>query len=143
MQSSIIALSLLSLNFFLRESLDVLESEKLNLQDRCLCLEAEVLEKEEKLNLQEEEFQKQDAVRVQSTKELKAVAKHWTEKWQKVALTLQSTQEELEELKKNNSRNEVRLSLCHSLKIKLIKMLMLYWLFNYVFFNNRESLSHC
>lgn len=120
-----------------------MESEKLNLQDRCLCLEAEVLEKEEKLNLQEEEFQKQDAVRVQSTKELKAVAKHWTEKWQKVALTLQSTQEELEELKKNNSRNEVRLSLYHSLKIKLIKMLMLYWLFNYVFFNNRESLSHC
>ncbi|KAM8750601.1 uncharacterized protein AB9X84_012435 isoform 2-T2 [Acanthopagrus schlegelii] len=90
----------------LRESLEVLESEKLNLQDRCLCLEAEVLEKEEKLNLQEEEYQKQDAVRVQSTKELKAVAKHWTEKWQKVALTLQSTQEELEELKKNNSRNE-------------------------------------
>ncbi|KAM9352336.1 uncharacterized protein ABDE67_007193 [Symphorus nematophorus] len=90
----------------LRESVEVLESEKVKLLDRCLCLEAEVLEKEEKLHLQEEEYRKQDAVRVQSTEELKAVAKHWTEKWQKVALTLQASQEELDELKKNNNRNE-------------------------------------
>lgn len=90
--------------------MEVLELEQLKLQDRCLCLEAEVLEKEEKLHLQEEEHQKQDAARVQNTEELQAVVRHWTEKWQTVALTLQSTQEELEELKKN-SRNEVGLSL--------------------------------
>ncbi|XP_068459912.1 uncharacterized protein [Clinocottus analis] len=89
-----------------RESVEVLELEKHKLQDRCQCLEAEVLEKSKKLHLQEEEHQKQDAARVQSIKELKAAASHWAEKWQKVALTLQSTQEELEELKRNNSRNE-------------------------------------
>ncbi|XP_070827980.1 golgin subfamily A member 6-like protein 6 [Chaetodon trifascialis] len=94
----------------LRESLQVLELEKLKLQDRCLCLEAEVFEKEEKLHLQEEEHRKQDAARVQNTEELKAVVRHWTEKWQTVALTLQSTQEELKELKKN-SRKEVRATL--------------------------------
>ncbi|XP_060891631.1 trichohyalin-like isoform X2 [Labrus mixtus] len=89
----------------LRKSVDVLESEKLKLQDQCLRLKAEVHEKEEKLHLQEEEFQKQDAARVQTLQELKAVASHWTEKWQKAALTLQATQGELEELKKNNFRN--------------------------------------
>lgn len=90
--------------------MEVLELEKLKLR-----LEGEVLEKEEKLHLQEEEYRKQDAARVQSAEELNAVARHRTEKWQKVALTLQSTQEELE-LKKNNSRDDVRLSLFHSLK---------------------------
>lgn len=65
---------------------------------------------EEKLQLQEEEHHKKDAVKVQNMKELQAVASHWTEKWQKVALTLQSTQEELDSLKKDISRNEVRLS---------------------------------
>ncbi|XP_034390463.1 myosin-11-like [Cyclopterus lumpus] len=89
-----------------REYVKVLELEKHKLQDWCQCLEAEVFEKSEKLHQQEEEHQKQDAVRVQSIEELKAAASHWAEKWQKVALTLQSTQEELEELKRNNSRNE-------------------------------------
>ncbi|XP_023258378.1 golgin subfamily A member 3-like isoform X4 [Seriola lalandi dorsalis] len=90
----------------LRESVEVLELEKQTLQDQCRCLEAELLDNEEKLHLLEEEYRKQDAVRVQHIEELKAVASHWTEKWQKVALTLQSTQEELEELKKSNSTNE-------------------------------------
>ncbi|XP_074490423.1 uncharacterized protein LOC141767075 isoform X1 [Sebastes fasciatus] len=98
--------------FQLRESMEV-ELEKQKLQDRCMCLEAEVLEKEEKLHLQEEEHWKQDAVRVQSVEELKAVASHWAGKWQKVALTLQSNQEELEELKKNNSRNELQAEDAH------------------------------
>nr|XP_046248926.1 golgin subfamily A member 6-like protein 22 isoform X2 [Scatophagus argus] len=90
----------------LRQCVEVLEIEKLNLQDRYLQLEEEVLEKDEKLQLQEEEYQKHDVVKVQSAEELRAVASHWTEKWQKVALRLQSTQAELEELKKNNSRTE-------------------------------------
>lgn len=90
-----------------------LESENQKLQDQCLCLEAEVTEKEKLLHLQEEEYREQDTERVQSIKEMKAVVSHWTEKWQKVALTLQSTQEELEELKKN-TRNDVRLHILHS-----------------------------
>lgn len=87
--------------------MEVLELEKQKLQGQCLRLEAEVLKNEEKLHLLKEEYQTQDAARVQNMEELKAVALHWTEKWQKVALTLQSTQEELKELKKNNSRNKV------------------------------------
>ncbi|XP_044048906.1 trichohyalin-like isoform X2 [Siniperca chuatsi] len=97
----------------LGESVEVLELEKLKLQNQCLSLEAEVLEKEEKLHLQEEEYRKQDAVRVQSIEELQVVATHWTEKWQKVALTLQSTQEELEKLKKNNSTEELQVESVH------------------------------
>lgn len=97
--------------------MEVLELEKQKLQDRCLCLEAEVLEKKKKLHLREEEHRRQDAVRVQSIEEQKAVASHWAEKWQKVALTLQSTHEELEKLRKNNSRNKVRsfkkITLCY------------------------------
>ncbi|XP_006782787.2 glutamic acid-rich protein-like [Neolamprologus brichardi] len=84
-----------------RESVEVLELENQKLRNQCLRLEDEVFEKEKR----EEEYRKQDVVKVQTIEELKAVASHWTEKWQKVALTLQSTQEELEELKKN-SRNK-------------------------------------
>lgn len=89
--------------------MDVFQLEKQKLQDQCLFLEAKFLEMEEKLQLQEEEYHKKDAVRVQNIEELQAVASHWTEKWQKVALTLQATQEELDNLRKNNSKNEVRL----------------------------------
>ncbi|XP_026167501.1 golgin subfamily A member 6C isoform X2 [Mastacembelus armatus] len=96
----------------LRESVKVLELEKQKLQDQCLCLEAKVLEKEEKLHLQEEEYRKQDTARVQNIKELKAVVSHWTEKWQKAALALQSTQQEIEELKKK-SRNELQVETKH------------------------------
>lgn len=90
--------------------MEVLQLEKQNLQDQCLCLEAKLLVKEEKLLLQEEEYHKQDAVRVQNIEELKAVASHWTEKWQKAALALETTHKELEELK-NNSKKVVRLRL--------------------------------
>lgn len=90
--------------------MEVLQLEKQNLQDQCLCLEAKLLEKEEKLLLQEEEYHKQDAVRVQNIEELKAVASHWTEKWQKAALALETTHKDLEELK-NNSKKVVRLRL--------------------------------
>lgn len=67
-----------------------LEVEKLNLQDRCLRLEGEIIEKEERLHLKEEELRK---------KEFTAVVTHWTEIWPKVALTLQSTQGQVVELK--------------------------------------------
>lgn len=76
-----------------------MELEKLNLQDQCLRLEGEVIEKKERRG--GEDLQKKE--------ELTAVATHWTETWQKVALTPQSTQEQRGELKKNDSSNDVRL----------------------------------
>ncbi|XP_068169934.1 early endosome antigen 1-like [Antennarius striatus] len=90
----------------LRKSLEFFELQKQTLQDQCLCLEAAALEKEEMLRRQKEEHQRQEAVHVKSTEELKAVAIHWFEKWQEVALALQFAQEEQEELKKSNCRNE-------------------------------------
>ncbi|KAM7396901.1 hypothetical protein PAMP_019906 [Pampus punctatissimus] len=90
----------------LGESLEALELEKQKLQERCLCLESAVLEKEEKLHQQKDDYQRQDATSVQKIQELRAVASYWTEKWKKVAQNLQSTQEEIEELKKNNTRNK-------------------------------------
>ncbi|KAM4573882.1 uncharacterized protein PAE49_008593 [Odontesthes bonariensis] len=89
-----------------RESVEVWELEKQKLQDQCLCLEAQVQEKADMLHLQEEEYHKQDVMRVQHIKELKAVASHWTQKWQLAALTLQDTQGQLEEFKKSKSINE-------------------------------------
>ncbi|KAM8891724.1 uncharacterized protein AB9W97_012113 isoform 2-T2 [Spinachia spinachia] len=86
----------------LRKSVGVLELEKQKLQDRCRRLEAEVLEKLEKQHLQEEEHRKQ----VQRSEELKATASRWAEKWKNGALTLQTTQEELEEHKRNDSRSK-------------------------------------
>ncbi|XP_034735950.1 myosin-11-like isoform X3 [Etheostoma cragini] len=97
----------------LRKSVAVLVLEKQKLQDQCSCLKAELLDKEDKLHLQDKQHREQDAVSLQSIEELKAVASHWAEKWQKVALTLHSTQEELEELKKKNSRNELQVEAEH------------------------------
>nr|XP_020477292.1 ELKS/Rab6-interacting/CAST family member 1-like isoform X2 [Monopterus albus] len=106
----------------LRDCMEVLQLDKQKVQDQCLCLEAKVLEKEEKLHLQVEEYQKQDKIRVQNIEELKVVASHLTEKWQKVALNLQSTQDELEELRKNNSINELQLEVEHlAAEIKKLK----------------------
>lgn len=92
---------------FHRESVDVLQKEKQEMHDHLQLLEAQVEEKERRFLLQEEEYRKQDAARVQCIQKLKAVASHWTEKWQKVALTLKSTLDELDEFKRN-SRDEVR-----------------------------------
>ncbi|XP_024912277.1 golgin subfamily A member 6-like protein 22 [Cynoglossus semilaevis] len=88
----------------LRELVESLKSEKERLQDQCVSLEAEVLDNEEKLHQLEASYQRQDAARVQTIEELKVVASHWTEKWQKVALTLQLTQEEIDNLKRKNER---------------------------------------
>ncbi|XP_020559593.1 myosin-1B isoform X2 [Oryzias latipes] len=88
-----------------RESVDVLQKEKQEMHDHLQLLEAQVEEKERRFLLQEEEYRKQDAARVQCIQKLKAVASHWTEKWQKVALTLKSTLDELDEFKRN-SRDE-------------------------------------
>ncbi|KAM9753439.1 uncharacterized protein ACNS7B_006723 isoform 2-T2 [Menidia menidia] len=88
------------------ESMEPLEVERQKLQDQCLCLEAQVQEREDLLRLQEEEYRKRDKMREQHIDELKAVTSHWAAKWQQVALALQSTQEELEHFKKNKSAND-------------------------------------
>ncbi|KAK2842438.1 hypothetical protein Q5P01_012638 [Channa striata] len=97
----------------LSESLEVLQFEKQKLQDQCRCLEVKLFEKEKTFLLQEEGHRKQDAVRVKTMEELKATVSHWTQKWQKVVLTLQSTQEELKDLKKHNFKNKLQVEAGH------------------------------
>lgn len=81
-----------------------MELEKVQLQDRCLLLE--IHEKAEKLQLQQEDHQKQDAVRFQMMTDGKSVSKYRAEKWHRVEFTPQLQQEELEELTtKNRSDN--------------------------------------
>ncbi|KAJ8002580.1 hypothetical protein DPEC_G00160380 [Dallia pectoralis] len=76
----------------LSESKDTLESENQRLHDHCLTLEAELLEKEEEQHWLEAES-------ARTTEQLRAVATHWSEKWQDVAMALQTTQAELKELR--------------------------------------------
>ncbi|XP_055789070.1 myosin heavy chain-like isoform X2 [Salvelinus fontinalis] len=86
----------------LSESQDALESENQRLHECCLALEAELLEKEEGLCQKGEELQRLEAESAQNMEELRGVASHWSEKWQDVAMALQSTQAELEELREKN-----------------------------------------
>lgn len=86
----------------LSESQDALESENQRLHECCLKLEAELLEKEEGLCQKGEELQQLEAESAQNMEELRGVASHWSEKWQDVAMALQSTQAELEELREKN-----------------------------------------
>lgn len=79
-----------------------MELEKLHVQNQCLLLKSEVREKEEKLRLQREEHQKQDAVRIQIMKDLKSDTKYWAEKCQSLEFTSQLTQEDLEALTTKN-----------------------------------------
>ncbi|XP_010881934.2 trichohyalin isoform X3 [Esox lucius] len=83
----------------LSESKDALESENQRLHECCLTLEAELLEKEEELHQKEEEHRQLEAESAQSIEQLRAVASHWSEKWQDVAMALQTTQAELKELR--------------------------------------------
>ncbi|XP_036004097.1 unconventional myosin-XVIIIa-like [Fundulus heteroclitus] len=82
------------------------ELENQKLQNRCLCLEEKLSEKEKMLQRQEETYQEKDEMRILHIKELEGIATHWMEKWQNVALTLQSKQDELEELKVNNTNDK-------------------------------------
>lgn len=90
------------------ESQDALESENQRLHECCLKLEAELLEKEEGLCQKGEELQRLEAESAQNMEELRGVASHWSEKWQDVAMALQSTQAELEELREKNPGDTVR-----------------------------------
>ncbi|CAL8359440.1 unnamed protein product [Lota lota] len=72
------------------------------LQNRCLCLESEVLGKEEELCVKVQEFREQESERLRGKEELRAVASFWNEKWQEAALSLSSTQRELEAMKQQD-----------------------------------------
>lgn len=66
----------------------------------------EIHEQAGKLQLQQEDNQKQDAVRFQMMEDGKSVSKYRAEKWQRVEFTPQLQQEELEVLTtKNRSDN--------------------------------------
>ncbi|XP_029697752.1 uncharacterized protein [Takifugu rubripes] len=97
------------------------ELEKVQRQDQCLLLE--VREKAEKLQLQQEHRQKQDAVRFQMMEDGKSVSKYRAEKWQRVELTPQLPQEELEELTtKNREVIEKMLQLKASMEAALTRI---------------------
>ncbi|XP_072291900.1 uncharacterized protein [Eucyclogobius newberryi] len=98
----------------LRESSRTLKCENQTQKDHCLYLETAVFEKEQQLKLQEEKYRRIDAGRVQHIEELNVMVSHWTEKWQKAALTSQSAEAELEELRRKNkteSESYLRLEL--------------------------------
>ncbi|XP_014828953.1 PREDICTED: involucrin-like isoform X2 [Poecilia mexicana] len=84
-----------------RTSTDDLDLENQKLRNQCVCLEGKLKEKEKMLQMHEKTYQKKDEMRLLCIKELEDLASHWTEKWQNDALSLQSTQDELEELKRN------------------------------------------
>lgn len=93
---------------FRSTSTEDFELENQKLWNQCLCLEEKLIEKEKMLQLQEETYEKQNEMCILRIKELEGFVSHWTEKWQNIALTLQSTQDELEDLKKNYSTEQVR-----------------------------------
>ena len=97
--------------------MDALHAEHQRLQDRCLCLESEVLEKEEELCVKAQEFREQESERLRGKEELRALASFWNEKWQSAALSLSSTQRELEAMKQQDPGHKVRLAVCTQLHV--------------------------
>ncbi|KAJ3596468.1 hypothetical protein NHX12_002875 [Muraenolepis orangiensis] len=90
----------------LRNNLDALEAQHQRLQDRCLCLESEVLGKEEELGVKAQEFQKLESERLRGMEEVQAVASFWNGKWQEAVLSLGSSQRELEAVKQQEAGHE-------------------------------------
>ncbi|XP_054897869.1 golgin subfamily A member 6-like protein 7 [Poeciliopsis prolifica] len=84
-----------------RTSTEDLDLQNQKLQYQCVCLEEKLKDTEKALQMHEKTHQKKDEMRLLRIKDLEDLASHWTEKWQNVALKLQSTQDELEELKRN------------------------------------------
>ncbi|XP_059916483.1 trichohyalin-like isoform X1 [Gadus macrocephalus] len=92
----------------LRETLDALHADHQRLQDRCLCLESEVLAKEEELCVKAQEFREQESERLSGKEEFRASASFWNEKWQAAALSLSSTQRELEAMKQQDPGHKLQ-----------------------------------
>ncbi|XP_052322609.1 centrosome-associated protein CEP250-like isoform X5 [Oncorhynchus keta] len=106
----------------LSESQDALESENQRLHECCLTLEAELLEKEEGLCQKGEELQRLEAESAQNMEVLRGVASHWSEKWQDVAMALQSTQAELEELREKNPGDTLQEEVVGRLKAEVERL---------------------
>ncbi|KAK2867305.1 hypothetical protein Q8A67_025422 [Cirrhinus molitorella] len=91
-----------------RELQDNLEQEYQTLQLKCQDLEKKVQILEVGHKHKEEEQQHKRAEFEQEREELKKLAAHWNERWLDVAMTLCSTQTELDELKSQQRENDKR-----------------------------------
>ncbi|XP_036433722.1 myosin-11 [Colossoma macropomum] len=90
----------------LRELKETLEHEKQDLQTHSQGLEKKVQNMEAEFGCKEEELQRMEVELEKEKEELKKVAAHWNERWLDVAMTLQSTQVQLEETKKQQQHTE-------------------------------------
>ncbi|XP_058624063.1 early endosome antigen 1 isoform X2 [Onychostoma macrolepis] len=89
-----------------RESQDSLEQENQTLQLKCQDLEKKVQILEAGYKHKEEEQQQMKAAFEREKEELRKLAAHWNERWLDVAMTLCSTQAELDELKSQQRVND-------------------------------------
>ncbi|KAI1904305.1 hypothetical protein AGOR_G00004300 [Albula goreensis] len=94
----------------LRESQSALLLENQELQSQCQALEAGILgkevelqHKEAELQQREEEHKRHEAGLAQEVEELRRVGSHWKERWQETAVALRSTQDDLEETRRQKS----------------------------------------
>lgn len=89
-----------------REPQGNFEQENQTLQIKCQDLEKKVQILEAEYKQKEEEHQHMRAAFEKEKEELKKVAAHWNERWLDVAMTLCSTQAELDELKGQQQEND-------------------------------------
>ncbi|KAB5565729.1 hypothetical protein PHYPO_G00244880 [Pangasianodon hypophthalmus] len=90
----------------LRELQEMLEYEKKELEAHCQSLEKKVQNVEAEYGLKEQKLQLMKEKMEQEKEELKRVAAHWNERWLDAAMTLQSTQAQLEETKKQQQETD-------------------------------------
>lgn len=83
-----------------RKLQEMLAYEKKELEAHCQGLEKKVQNVEAEYGLKEQELQLMKEKMEKEKEELKRVALHWNERWLDVAMTLQSTQAQMEETKK-------------------------------------------
>ncbi|XP_048014449.1 hyaluronan mediated motility receptor-like isoform X3 [Megalobrama amblycephala] len=91
-----------------REPQGNFEQENQTLQIKCQDLEKKVQILEAEYKQKEEEHQHMRAAFEKEKEELRKVAAHWNERWLDVAMTLCSTQAELDELKSQQQENDKR-----------------------------------
>ncbi len=91
--------------YIYRELQDNLEQENQTLQLKCLDLEKKGLILEAEYTHKEEEQQQMKAEFEREKEELRKLSAHWNERWLDVAMTLCSTQTELDELKSQQQVN--------------------------------------
>ncbi|KAM6960649.1 uncharacterized protein FYW47_009229 [Aplochiton taeniatus] len=90
----------------LRKSQNALESEKQRLQEQCLCLEAELLEREGEMEVRDKEHQREEGAMAQNMEELRGVASHWSDKWQDMEEKAAILTDEVERLQAERQRDK-------------------------------------